>query len=145
MGNLYETDFYAWTQAQADALKRGDLSAADLSNIIEEIETMGRGEKRELASRLEVLLTHLLKWRFQFLMRSNSWRRTINEQRRKLARVLEESPSLMPTLEAAIARAYVDARGTASDETGINAAHFPPVCPFTREQIFNADWLPDEK
>jgi hypothetical protein len=145
MGNLYETDFYAWTQAQADALKRGDLSAADLTNLIEEIETMGRGEKRELASRLEVLLTHLLKWRFQFLMRSNSWRRTINEQRRKLVRVMEESPSLVPTLEAAIARAYVDARGTASDETGIKSSHFPQVCPFTREQIFDPEWFPESE
>lgn len=142
MGNLYETDFYAWTQAQAEALKRGDLGAADLSNIIEEIETMGRSEKRELLSRLVVLLAHLLKWEHQFLMRGNPWKHTINEQRRQIELVLEESPSLLPTLGDAIERAYVSAVKSASEETGIGARDFPHKCPYSHEQIMGESWFP---
>ncbi len=143
MGNLYETDFYAWTQAQADTLRRGEFQAADLSNLIEEIETMGRGEKRELINRMVVLLTHLLKWQHQFLLRGNSWRRTINEQRRQIEMVLEESPSLAPSVPHVIARAYVDAVKAASDETGIKPGDFPGHCAYSQEQILTDFWFPD--
>jgi hypothetical protein len=73
----YETDFYGWTQQQAHLLKTGCLSSLDVANLIEEIETMGRSEKRELDSRLMVLLVHLLKWKYQPKRRGRSWELTI--------------------------------------------------------------------
>ena len=62
---LYDQDFYAWSREQAELLRAGELGQADIEHIAEEIESMGRTEKRELISRLEILLLHLLKWRYQ--------------------------------------------------------------------------------
>src|SRR5690348_13781708 len=92
----YEEDFYAWTVEQAHLLRSGDLSAIDIENIAEEIESMGRSDRRAIESRLAVLLTHLLKWQIQERMRSRSWAGTIGEQRRRIAKLLRESPSLHP-------------------------------------------------
>ena len=74
---LYDRDFYAWANEQASLLRKGDLSHADIEHIAEEIESMGKTEKRELISRLTVLLLHLLKWRFQPTLRGKSWRLSI--------------------------------------------------------------------
>ena len=79
----YEKDFYAWTVEQARLLRSGELSAVDIENIAEEIESMGRSDRREIKSRLIVLLSHLLKWQMQPQMRSAGWSATIREQRRR--------------------------------------------------------------
>ena len=94
MGNLYDTDIVAWATQQAALLREGAWSALDIANIAEEIDDVGRSEKRELSSRLAVLLSHLLKWKFQPELRGNSWRATIAVQRRALTRKLAKSPSL---------------------------------------------------
>lgn len=96
---LYETDFYAWTQRQAELLRAAEFSEVDWNNLIKEIETWGRSDKRELSSRLEVLLMHLLEWQFQARKRGKSWRATIAEQRRRLRGMLAESPSLCALLD----------------------------------------------
>lgn len=88
----YETDFYTWTQQQAALLKSGRFSEADLENIIEEIETMGRSERRALENRLTVLLQHLLKWEYQPSRRGRSWTLTMRQQRLKFVKVLNENP-----------------------------------------------------
>ena len=75
--SLYETDFYAWATRQAALLRAGRLDAADIEHIAEEIDSMGRSEKRELVSRLTVVLLHLLKWQYQPALRGNSWRLSI--------------------------------------------------------------------
>lgn len=85
----YENDFYGWTQQQAALLKAGRLNDLDIVNLIEEIETMGRSEKRELQSRLMVLLVHLLKWKYQPARRGRSWLLTIKGQRMNLEDVIE--------------------------------------------------------
>jgi hypothetical protein len=105
----YETDFHAWAMEQAGLLRAGRLADADIVNIAEEIESMGRSEKRELVSRLGVLLNHLLKWQCQPALRGNSWRLTIREQRRKIARHLRDDPSLRACLDSAIVDAFGDA------------------------------------
>ena len=64
---LYDQDFYAWTSEQAGLLRAGRLSEADVEHIAEEIESMGKREKRELVNCLTVLLIHLLKWQYRRL------------------------------------------------------------------------------
>jgi len=85
MTTLYERDFHAWAGEQAGLLRAGKLAEADLPHIIEEIESLGRGEKREFVDRLIVLLVHLLEWRYQPGLRGNAWRLSIEEQRIRLA------------------------------------------------------------
>ncbi len=140
---LYERDFYAWTTEQAALLRAGKLDRLDVENIAEEIESMRRSEKRELVNRLAVLLTDLLKWRFQPGFRGNSWRLTIEEQRDRLREHLCDSPSLNAHLDQAIADAYRHARREGERETGLPRATFPAACPFTRDDVMNEDFWPD--
>ena len=141
MGNtLYDQDFHAWAFQQAALLRAGNLGDADVENIAEEIESMGKGERRELMNRLTVLLLHLLKWRFQPSFRGNSWRLTIKEQRRATLRHLRDNPSLKSWLDQAMADAYGDAVLRAERETGLDA--FPETCPFTFDQVIGDDFWP---
>jgi hypothetical protein len=105
----YEEDFYAWTVEQGRLLRAGELSAVDAANIAEEIESMGRSDRRELQSRLVVLIMHLLKWRFQPTARSNGWLGTIREQRLQIELILEDSPSLRSLAAGMLTRAYASA------------------------------------
>ena len=90
--SLYDRDFYAWANEQAALLRAGKLMEADIQNIAEEIESMGRSEKRELVSRLTVLLLHLLKWQFQPGLRGTSWRLSIENTRYQLEEHIEDNP-----------------------------------------------------
>jgi len=140
---LYETDFFAWSREQADLLRAGRLGQADIEHIAEEIESMGRTEKRELVSRLAVLLMHLLKWRFQPEKRSASWEATVQVQRNRLADHLDDNPSLKPLLPQALASAYRDARLEAAAETGLAVSAFPEACPWTLAQSLDAEFWPE--
>jgi len=142
--SLYERDFYAWANEQAALLRAGRLSEADLENIAEEIESMGRSEKRELVSRLKVLLTHLLKWRFQPTLRGNSWRLSIEEQRREVVDHLADNPSLKDELPEALSSAYRKSILAGAIETGLDRRTFPSACPWTYEQIMDAAFWPEE-
>lgn len=141
--SLYDQDFFAWTQRQAELLRAGRLDALDLEHIAEEIEGMGRSEKRELISRLAVLLLHLLKWQFQPGLRSVSWRLSVEEQRRKLARLLDDNPSLRALLSQAVEDAYGDALLAAERETGLSRATFPTVCPYPFDEAISSAFWPD--
>ncbi|MDZ8034477.1 DUF29 domain-containing protein [Nostoc sp. DedSLP04] len=132
--NLYEQDFYLWTQTIAQQLKENNFNEIDIPNLIEEIESMGRSEKRELKNRLIVLLMHLLKWQYQPEKRSESWRSTISEQRICIETLLEDSPSLQPLLAEVFEDCYQKACLKASDETGIKLNFFPKESPFTLEE-----------
>jgi hypothetical protein len=139
----YEEDFYAWTVEQARLLRSGELSSIDIGNIAEEIESLGRSDRRAIESRLTVLLTHLLKWQIQSKMRSRSWSGSILEQRRRLEKLLQESPSLRPFVTEILAEAYSDAREAASNETGLPETDFPTECPFTPEEVTSRSFLPE--
>lgn len=141
--SLYDTDFHAWANEQAALLRAGRLSEADIENIAEEIESMGRSEKRELVSRLTVLLLHLLKWRYQPGFRGNSWRLSIQEQRYKVDDHLEENPSLKAQLNEAMRSAYRSSRFEAARETGRDLETFPADNPFTFDQAMNPGFWPD--
>ena len=140
---LYERDFYAWANEQAALLRAGKLESADVENIAEEIESMGRSERRELVNRLAVLLLHLLTWRFQPSLRGNSWRLTIKEQRYRLRRHMSDNPSLQSQLGEAMSDAYGLAQISAEQQTGLALETFPETCPFTSEHAMTDDFWPD--
>ena len=139
----YETDFHAWTQVQAALLRAGRLAELDLKNLVEELESMGASERRELGSRLKVLLQHLLKWQFQPDSRSNSWRGTVDKQRDQLERLLEQSPSLQRLLPDLLPVEYARARRAAILETEQPLERFPSSCPYTLKQMLDPDFWPD--
>lgn len=141
--HLYETDFYAWTQAQVGLLKLQQWEQLDAVNLIEEIEALGRKERQELRNRLGVLLGHLLKWQFQAEKRSNSWLGTIREQRVQIKLLLEDSPSLRPYLDQVFPDAYELSSALAIQETQLGEQIFPEVCPYTSAQTLNPGFLPD--
>ena len=145
MTSLYETDFHAWANQQATLLRAGNLASADIPNIIEEIESMGRSEQRELVNRLVVLMLHLLKWRYQPALRGNSWKLSIREQQLRLAAHLEDNPSLKYKIDLAMSRAYSLALIEAERETGLAEATFPPVCPFAFTQMMDDGFWPDQQ
>ena len=143
--NLYDTDFYAWTREQMAFLQHKQFERLDIDNLAEEIDSMGKSEKRTLSSRLEILLIHLLKWKFQPNLQSRSWSLTIKEQRRRLTRHLSENPSLTSKLEEETAQAYDIAIYEAAKETGFNEDFFPVKCEWTVEQLLDFDFLPGSK
>ncbi len=143
MTSLYEADFYAWATQQASLLRAGDLSALEIANIADEIESIGKSERRELISRLTILLQHLLKWQFQPGLRGNSWRYTIKVQRRDLTRHLADNPSLTAQLPAVLADAYASAVLLAAGETGLPDTAFPPECPWSYRQAADTEFWPD--
>ena len=133
--SLYETDFVAWCDEQAKLLRAGRFRAIDVENVAEELESMGDSQRNELANRLEVLLAHMLKTQFQPEKETNSWRATIAEQRRRIRRVLEQSPSLKHGLVSVVASAYRDAREAAAIETELPIETFPEQLPWSLAEI----------
>jgi len=140
----YDTDFYAWCHEQARLMREGRLGELDVENVAEELESMGRSDKHQIRSRLKVLITHLLKWRYQPGRRSTSWQRTIRDQREELAYIASESPSLKGYASTILPAVYASARHAASIETGIDYSVFPDACPFSADQVADLDFLPIE-
>lgn len=139
----YEEDFFAWTVEQARLLRAGDLSALDIANIAEEIESLRRSDRRELGSRLTVPLLHLLKWQSQRDKRPKSWLATIREQRRQIEKFLCELPSLRPFVATALTESYGDARDDAVEETRLAKTELPAECPFTLGEMLSGSFLPE--
>ena len=140
--DLYDQDFFQWTTRNAELLRAGRVQEADLEHIAEEIEDMGKSQRRAVESRLEVLLAHLLKWRFQPDHRGPSWKATIKLQRSKIAKVLRENPSLRNAPAEELPDAYRNAVIQAAGETALAEESFPPSCPFPLEQILDPGFFP---
>jgi hypothetical protein len=134
MSTLHDTDFHAWTAEQAELLRTGKLTEADIVNIAEELEDMGRSERSELTNRMAVLLTHLLKWIHQPERRSRSWALTVAEQRARIGRLVSRNPSLKGYTAEAVEDAYAGAIYAAERETGLDTGVFPPECPWTFDE-----------
>ena len=139
----YQRDFYGWALEQAALLRAGQVAAADLANIAEEIESMGRGEKRELVNRLTILLLHLLKWHFQPGFRSASWSSSIREQRIRLRSHLNDNPSLKAKLDESFAEAYELAVIGAARETGLSEGEFPKSAPYRFDEAVDPEFWPE--
>jgi ribosomal protein L29 len=143
LSELYKTDFHAWTLKAAELLRQGQFDQLNIEELAEELEDLGDKERKEVGNRLVVLLAHLLKWQFQPNHRSSSWRGSIIEQRKQIARQLKFNPSVKPHFAAAIADAYPDAVDVAADETGLSEQAFPAQCPYTQEQILDKTYYPN--
>jgi hypothetical protein len=139
----YDQDFYSWTQEQAELLKKGRFSELDIDNLIEEVESMGKSEKRELESRLTILLLRLLKWKYQEVRRGRSWQLSIDEQRIQFEETLNENLGLKPALDEIVKKAYRLAVIKASRETKISKAVFPECCPWNLAQFIEDGFYPD--
>ncbi|MGB3581629.1 MAG: DUF29 domain-containing protein [Roseiarcus sp.] len=141
--SLHDSDFYAWSFEQAALLRAGRVGEADLAAIAEEIESMGKTEKRELISRVTVLLLHLLKWRGQPAGRGNSWRLSIANARDEIADLLADNPSLKTVLDEVTASAYRYARRNAAIETEMGEEAFPAQCPWRFAQAMDEGFWPE--
>ncbi len=144
MTTSYESDVVAWAKEQAALIRAGRFDQLDLSHIAEEIEDVGKSEQRELASRMAVLIAHLLKWQYQPAKRSTSWERTIKDQRRLSGRRLKKTPSLAPMLTDPewLDDIWVDATAFASKETGLDESVFPEASPWLMADVLTDGWLP---
>lgn len=139
---MYDTDFVEWIEQAIALLKQGKFGELDIEHLIEEVGDLGRRDRHSVCSNLEIVLLHLLKWQFKPEQRSNSWRGSIREHRRRIARIIQDSPSLNNYLKQEYAECYAGARRQAADETGLPLGTFPVECPYTIEQGLNEDFLP---
>ena len=136
----YESDLYEWTKEQADALRRRAANALDWDNLAEEIEALGGSNVDRIESRLENLILHLLKWKYQPELQCGSWRGSIFEARHRIERLIKKNPSLNPYPGQYLPEAYPVARRRALAETGL--LRLPEACPWTIEEILDGDFLP---
>lgn len=141
---LYEQDFLAWVEENVARLRRGEVGRIDVPNVIEELESLGVSQRRELHSRMRVLVAHLLKWVAQPARRSSSWAGTISEQRFEIGQVLDDSPSLRSEIPSAIRKTFISARRLAARDTGLPESAFPASCPFLPEQLLDDDFWPEK-
>lgn len=145
---LHDLDFTAWTEEQADRLRRLGIeypeaaASLDLPNLAEEVADMGKSVGRELVSRLAVLLAHLAKWKWQPGFRGRSWTLTIRSQRYEITALLEDNPSLRQRLSELMAKAWRRGREQTAIETGLEPGLFPAASPFALDDVLNESWLP---
>ena len=127
----YETDYYGWLQQQADLLRSGRFAELDLDNVLEELASLGRSEKRALMNQMRPLYLHLLKWHYQPTRRSRSWAISIGDAQDAISDLLSDNPSFQANLGETVAQAYAKARRVGARETGLPIDTFPPEPPFT--------------
>jgi hypothetical protein len=140
---LYDTDFYQWTQTQAAALRAKDVTALDLENLAEEIESLGKRDRRAVESYLEVILLHLLKRAYQPERRGRSWEKSLLQARHRLAKLLRENPSLANQVPGFLDEGYPHAQRLAAVETSLPLTTFPETCPWAGEQVLDEDLWPE--
>lgn len=140
---LFERDESAWLEAMSDLIRQGRLEELDYPNLAEYLADMARRDRREVESRLSLLLAHVLKWEHQADQRSGSWRATIVVQRQELSRLLGRG-ILFNHAKAVLPQTYADALEQVVAETGLSAETFPETCPYTLEQLLSSDLLSEE-
>lgn len=138
----YEEDFVLWAERQTYLLRHGRLDELDREHLIVELQEMAGSQRRELRSRLIVLLIHLLKCQHQPQRKSSSWIATLSEQRSQIALQLEDSPSLATHVMSYADKAYPSAVTRASLETGLDESSFPPANPYTRDELLDLKFIP---
>jgi hypothetical protein len=139
----YERDFYNWIHHNITLLRQGRWDEIEIDILIDELESMAKRDKRELISRLMILIAHLLKWQYQPDQRSGSWQGSICEQRICIDAQLTESPSLKNALVESVSQAYIGSLKITQKETGLPSSSFPSSCPYTLEQLLDEDYYPE--
>ena len=139
---LYDLDFSEWARQNAELLRSGRADEADLAHIAEEIEDMGKRERRSFYNRFVRLMEHLLKWQYQPERRGSSWARTIVVQRQSIRQLLQENPSFQSVLADTVAEAYQNAAAIVSVVLGRPRTDFPAACPYTSDQLLSDEFLP---
>jgi hypothetical protein len=142
--SLYDEDFYAWAMRTAVLLRQRRFTEIDIAHLAEELEDIGKRERRALESYLRNVMLYLLKWRYQPEKRGASWRQSIRNGRIEIQKLLRDSPSLSGEVSQMLADEYSAARADAIDETELSEETFPSHCPFTTEHILDERfWLDD--
>lgn len=131
----YDKDFFKWTRTQADLLKKKEYEKLDFEHLIEEIESLGRSEKRAIESHLTNLLLHLLKIKYQPKKHTKSWDLSIKNSKHKIIILLKENPSLKTYLPKILKEAYFTARLAAISETSLEEKIFPEESPWNIEAL----------
>jgi hypothetical protein len=139
----YDRDFNLWIEQTVDLLKTGRFEALDIDNLVDELESMSRRDKREILSRLNVVLMHLLKWKYQPTQRSLSWESSIQNNREEIWIIIEDSPSLKSYPEKVLDKAYQAALKGAIRETQLSSETFPTSCPFSIDEILDENFFPE--
>ena len=142
---LYNLDYNLWIDTTITQIKERNFDLVDWDNMLEELESLGKSDKRELRNRLTVLIEHLLKlayWEAEREANARGWKNTIKEQRRQIKILLNDSPSLKPYLLEKFSDCYADAKEDAADNTGLSMDTFPSEPLFTLEEALNPHYLP---
>lgn len=139
----YDQDFYAWTEDQAARLRASRPRDVDWESLAEEIESLGRSDRRKIASNLAAVLEHLIKWKYQPEKRKSGWRSSIREHRDRIERILADSPSLARLPGEVLAAEYDRARRAALEDMGLAPSRVPATCPFALKQVLDPGYLPD--
>jgi len=142
LATAYDDDFVLWLEAQSALLRDGRLEQLDVTNLLAELEALVRNHRRELRSRLKVIILHLLKWQCQPRLRWAGWRAILRTQRDELELLLDDCPSLVGKVAPFAAEMYARAVRTAVHESGLPAATFPAQLPYTATQLLDLDFLP---
>ena len=141
MNSIFDQDYSLWLEKTVRLLQKGQWNAVELERLTQEIEAMGKSEKRAVKSNLIVLLMHLLKMKYQPEKRTESWRSSIVEHRRRLLLLFEDSPSLRGYFLEVFDSCYSAARQDAAVETRLPVELFQAQSPFTVEQILDVEYL----
>lgn len=144
MGDTYLADFNSWIEQTVKLLRENRWQEIDVANLIEEVEDLGKSERRGIASQLTRLLLHLLRWQYQPQRRSDSWLDSITDARTQIELVIEDSPSLRNYPAENIEGSYQRARRQAAKQTNIEIGVFPNNCPYSLEEILAESWLPGD-
>lgn len=131
----YDKDFFKWTRSQVSLLKKGQIDKIDVANLIEEIESLGKSDKRSLNSHLINLLMHMLKLKYQKREDTSSWETSISNARLEIELLLEDSPSLKNALKTSFNHCYELARKKAAVETKMDIKKFPIECPWELKEV----------
>ncbi|MBW4631404.1 MAG: DUF29 domain-containing protein [Iphinoe sp. HA4291-MV1] len=144
MNEVYLTDFNSWIDQTAQFLRERRWHEIDVEHLIEEVEDLGKSERRGIASQLTRLLLHLLKWQYQPQRRSDSWLDSITDARTQIELAIEDSPSLKNYPAEQLEESYQRARRQAAKQTNIQISVFPKECPYSLELVLDENWLPEE-
>jgi hypothetical protein len=136
-------DFNSWITQTTQLLRENRWHEVDVAQLIEEIEDLGKSERRGITSQLTRLLLHLLKWQYQPQRRSDSWLDSITDARTQLELALEDSPSLGNYPAEQLEESYQRARRQAAKQTRLEISVFPTACPYSIELVLADDWLPE--